>query len=257
MLGIREEGDTPLIERLLDHLAARRTLLVLDNCEHVIDGVVALVEALLAGGGEHDDPGHQPRSAWASAASRSIRCARCRCRRRTTCASVLEAESVRVFVDRARLALPDFEVDAGNAAALAEICRRLDGIALAIELAAARVTMLSVAEIAARLDDRFRLLTGGSRALPRHQTLQAAMQWSYEQLTPDAAAHAAPGVGVRRRLDAAGRGRGRADRRRVRGAGAADRAARQVAARRSIARSRAAAPATACSRRCASTRWTA
>ena len=70
-----------------------------------------------------------------------------------------------------------------NAAALAEICRRLDGIALAIELAAARVTMLPVAEIAARLDDRFRLLTGGGRALPRHQTLHAAMQWSYEQLT--------------------------------------------------------------------------
>jgi tetratricopeptide (TPR) repeat protein len=88
-----------------------------------------------------------------------------------------------VFVDRARLTLPDFEVDASNAAPLAEICRRLDGIALAIELAAARVTMLSLTEIAARLDDRFRLLTGGSRALPRHQTLHAAMQWSYEQLT--------------------------------------------------------------------------
>ena len=88
-----------------------------------------------------------------------------------------------MFVDRARLTLPDFEVDASNAAPLAEICRRLDGIALAIELAAARVTMLSLTEIAARLDDRFRLLTGGSRALPRHQTLHAAMQWSYEQLT--------------------------------------------------------------------------
>ncbi len=72
---------------------------------------------------------------------------------------------MRVFVDRARLALPDFEVDADNASAIGEICRRLDGIALAIELAAARVTMLSVADIAARLDDRFRLLTGGSRAL--------------------------------------------------------------------------------------------
>jgi tetratricopeptide (TPR) repeat protein len=87
-------------------------------------------------------------------------------------------------VDRARLLLPDFEVNAGNAGSLAEICRRLDGIALAIELAAARVTLLSVAEIAARLEDRFRLLTGGSRTLPRHQTLQAAIQWSYEQLTP-------------------------------------------------------------------------
>jgi tetratricopeptide (TPR) repeat protein len=94
------------------------------------------------------------------------------------------AESVRVFVDRARLAWPDFEVNADNAAPLSEICRRLDGIALAIELAAARVTVLPLAEIAARLDDRFRLLTGGSRAMPRHQTLHAAMQWSYELLTP-------------------------------------------------------------------------
>jgi predicted ATPase len=97
---------------------------------------------------------------------------------------MLIAESVRVFVDSARLALPDFEVDADNAAPLAEICRRLDGIALAIELAAARVTMLSVAEIAERLDDRFRLLAGASRALPRHQTLLAAMQWSYALLAP-------------------------------------------------------------------------
>jgi predicted ATPase len=98
--------------------------------------------------------------------------------------AVQDAESVRVFVDRARLVLPDFEVNADNAAPLAEICRRLDGIALAIELAAARVTVLPLAEIAARLDDRFRLLTGGSRALPRHQTLHAAMQWSYELLAP-------------------------------------------------------------------------
>jgi predicted ATPase len=98
--------------------------------------------------------------------------------------AVQGAESVRVFVDRARLALPDFEVGPDNAASIAEVCRRLDGIALAIELAAARVTMLPVAEIAARLDDRFRLLTGGNRALPRHQTLHAAMYWSYELLAP-------------------------------------------------------------------------
>jgi predicted ATPase len=94
------------------------------------------------------------------------------------------SESVRVFVDRARLALPDFELNAGNAAPIADICHRLDGIALAIELAAARIKMLSVEEIRARLDDRFRLLTGGSRALPRHQTLQAAMQWSFDHLSP-------------------------------------------------------------------------
>jgi predicted ATPase/DNA-binding winged helix-turn-helix (wHTH) protein len=183
VLGIREEGDKPLMTRLLEHLAARRALLVLDNCEHVMDGVLGLVDALLADaegttilatsreglgvGGEQIYP---VRSLSLPASDDP--------------ASMLGAESVRVFVDRARLVLPDFEVDARNAAPLAEICRRLDGIALAIELAAARVPMLPVAEIAGRLDDRFRLLTGGSRALPRHQTLLAAMQWSYEQLTP-------------------------------------------------------------------------
>jgi predicted ATPase/DNA-binding winged helix-turn-helix (wHTH) protein len=183
VLGIREEGDTPVMERLLAHLAARRTLLVLDNCEHVIDGVVAVVDALLAG----------TASTTILATSReglSVRGEQIYPVRSlslpatTDLQAVQSAESVRVFVDRARLGWPDFEVDSGNAAPLAEICRRLDGIALAIELAAARVTMLSVAEIAERLDDRFRLLTGGSRALPRHQTLHAAMQWSYEQLSP-------------------------------------------------------------------------
>ncbi len=180
-MGLREEGDRPLIERLCGRLGTRATLLVLDNCEHVIDGVVALVDALLAGtsgttilatsrealgvGGEQI----YPVRSLSLPATDELQ-------------AVLAAESVRVFVDRARLALPDFEVDAANATPIAEICRRLDGIALAIELAAARVTMLSVTEIAARLDDRFRLLTGGNRALPRHQTLQAAMQWSYEQL---------------------------------------------------------------------------
>ena len=180
-LGLREEGDRPLMNRLCGYLGARRTLLLLDNCEHVIDGVVALVDAVLGGtdsttivatsreglgvGGEQIYP---VRSLSLPATD--------------DLPAVLSAESVRVFVDRAGLALPDFEIDAHNASAIAEICRRLDGIALAIELAAARVTMLSVTEIAARLDDRFRLLTGGSRALPRHWTLHAAMQWSYEQL---------------------------------------------------------------------------
>ncbi|MDH5538028.1 MAG: tetratricopeptide repeat protein, partial [Rhizobacter sp.] len=183
VLGLPEDGDVPLLERLTAHLASGRTLLVLDNCEHVIDGVVALVDALPAGctgttilatsrealgvGGEQIYP---VRSLSLPATS--------------DVSAVQGAESARVFVDRARLMLPEFEVDAGNAASIAEICRRLDGIALAIELAAARVTMLSVAGIAERLDDRFRLLTGGNRALPRHQTLQAAMQWSYEQLAP-------------------------------------------------------------------------
>jgi predicted ATPase len=196
VLGLREEGDTPLLQRLLEHLATRSTLLLLDNCEHVIDGVAVAVDALLscrAGSGESRLPGASPTGTVILATSREglgmageqIYPVRSLSLPQTgDLSSVQAAESVRVFVDRARLACPDFEVGPDNAAAVVEICRRLDGIALAIELAAARVPMLPVAEIAVRLDDRFRLLTGGSRALPRHQTLHAAMQWSHEQLAP-------------------------------------------------------------------------
>jgi predicted ATPase/DNA-binding winged helix-turn-helix (wHTH) protein len=197
VLGLREEGDRPLMQRVLEHLAARRTLLLLDNCEHVIDGVAAVVDALLsaaagsAAGACTASTGTTGTVILATSreglgvAGEQIYPVRSLSLPATAeLSAVQSAEAVRVFVDRARLACPDFEVGADNAAAIVEICRRLDGIALAIELAAARVPMLPVAEIAARLDDRFRLLTGGSRALPRHQTLYAAMQWSYEQLSP-------------------------------------------------------------------------
>lgn len=186
VFGLREEGDTPLLDRLREQLALQPALLVLDNCEHVIDGAAALVEALLAGAaaspttivatsreglGVAGEQIYPVRSLTLPAAA--------------DLASVQAAEAVRVFVDRAQLALPDFAVGPDNAAPVAEICRRLDGIPLALELAAARVPMLPLADIAGRLDDRFRLLTGGSRALPRHQTLHAAMQWSHELLAPE------------------------------------------------------------------------
>ena len=100
-------------------------------------------------------------------------------------AAIREFESVRLFVDRAQRVVRDFDVTPANAAGVSEICRRLDGIPLAIELAAARVKVLSIDQIRERLDDRFRLLTGGSRtAMARHQTLQAAIEWSYDQLIP-------------------------------------------------------------------------
>jgi predicted ATPase len=183
-LGIREEGSTPAVEQILKRLAAGRMLLLLDNCEHVIDGVAGLIEALLAGSdatvvatsreplGVSGEQIYPVRSLSLPAT--------------TDLAAVCSSEAVRVFVDRAQLVMPEFAVDAGNAAPIAEIARRLDGIALAIELAAARVTMLPLADIAARLDDRFRLLTGGSRTLPRHQTLRAAIQWSYQLLSAPA-----------------------------------------------------------------------
>lgn len=185
-LGLRDEGPeghAALPQRLSQHLATRHVLLVLDNCEHVIAGAAALVEALLASPGEF-------RIVATSREALGIRGEQVYPVRSLSLpdtddvAAVLATESARVFIDRARLLQPGFEVDEVTAAPLAEICRRLDGIALALELAAARVTMLPLVEIAQRLDDRFRLLTGGNRAVPRHQTLRAAMQWSYEQLTP-------------------------------------------------------------------------
>jgi predicted ATPase len=92
--------------------------------------------------------------------------------------------AVRLFVERARAAAPHFSPDSGVAKAITGICRRLDGIPLAIELAAARAAALGIESLAARLDDRFRLLAGGRRtAMPRHQTLRATLDWSYELLT--------------------------------------------------------------------------
>src|SRR5205807_3010954 len=97
---------------------------------------------------------------------------------------LMESEAVRLFVERATFSQPGFTVSDRNSAAVAQVCWRLDGIPLALELAAARVKVLSVDELAERLDDRFHLLTGGSRtALPRQQTLQATIDWSYDLLT--------------------------------------------------------------------------
>jgi non-specific serine/threonine protein kinase len=182
-IGVREEAGTPTLERLRAHLGQGTTLLVLDNCEHLIDAVAPLVDTLvsscaglkvmatsregLALDGEQMFPVH-PLTLPAAA----------------DLASAQDCEAVRLFVDRAALISPEFGLDAGNAAAITEICLRLDGIALAIELAAARIGMLSVEQINERLADRFRFLVRPSRALPRHQTLQATLQWSHDSLPP-------------------------------------------------------------------------
>jgi len=180
-LGIKDAIVAPL-ERLTEHLKSRQTLVVLDSCEHVIDAAVESIDALLEKcnavkivATSREALGMQGEQIF-MVRSLSLPAS-------TDVDEMLRSEAVRLFVDHARLALPDFTVDEGNAAAIAEICRRLDGIALAIELAAARVKVLSVDEIRARLDDRFRLLTGGNRAMPRHQTLHATMQWSHDLLT--------------------------------------------------------------------------
>jgi predicted ATPase/tRNA A-37 threonylcarbamoyl transferase component Bud32 len=183
-LGLREETGTPLIETLARSLRENRTLIIMDNCEHVLRTTAELVDRLLSStrqlkviatsresltlAGERPLV-IPPLSVPEAGKERDVR-------------AILASESARLFVDRARLTDATFELDAKSGPALAEICRRLDGIPLAIELAAARARLLSVEEIRARLDDMFRLLTSSSRAVPRHQTLRAMIGWSYDQL---------------------------------------------------------------------------
>jgi predicted ATPase len=176
-LRLTDSTPRPPLDVLVEHLRQRDLLLVLDGFEHLVDAAAALVDRLLAAvpglrilatgrqplgvAGEHllqvpplptDNPG---------------------------------AQAVQLFVQRAAAVLPGFRLTPGNAESVTALCRRLDGIPLALELAAGRLRVLSVDQIADRLDDRFRLLTGGSRtSLPRHQTMRTAIGWSHELCSP-------------------------------------------------------------------------
>ena len=184
--GVSEEAGRPLAETLADALRPRRLLLALDNCEHLIDACAQLSRQLLAG-----SPGLRllttSREPLRIAAETIWRVAPLSMAPVGTDPAAQEAhryEAIRLFADRAAASRPGFVVGPDNAAAVTSICRALDGLPLAIELAAARVRALSVEEISARLDDRFGLLTTGDRsAAPRQQTLSAAIEWSYELLT--------------------------------------------------------------------------
>ncbi|HEV8553869.1 MAG TPA: tetratricopeptide repeat protein [Casimicrobiaceae bacterium] len=185
VLGVKEEAGRPVIEALQKHVKDRRLLLILDNCEHLVEACADVVKQLLQSGPrlkilassrEHLHVNGETTYPVPALAvpdpSRTI-----------TPEALTQYESVRLLVDRAVAAQPAFHVTEQNAPAISEICRRLDGIPLAIELAAARVRALSVENIAARLNDRFRLLTSGTRtALPRQQTLRALIDWSYDLL---------------------------------------------------------------------------
>jgi len=185
-LRLKEEPGRPVLETLLQHASSREMLIVLDNCEHVVDAAAALTHRLLeAGGGVRvlatsREPLRVPGEVCyplppleLPASDGPVDVARAQ-----------GAEAVRLFVERARAVRSDFALTESNVAAVVEICRRLDAIPLAIELAAARVRMLSIAQIAQRLDDRFRLLTGGDRTvLPRQQTLRALIDWSHDLLS--------------------------------------------------------------------------
>ena len=156
-----------------DFFADRQMLVVLDNCEHLLDASAALVDALLGAGAgltllatSREPIGVAGEVSW-----------------RVPSLSLTD-EAIELFGDRAHRARPNFAINDDNVAVVGEICRRLDGLPLAIELAAARVRALSVAEILDTLHDRFRLLTGGARtAVRRQQTLRASVDWSHALLT--------------------------------------------------------------------------
>jgi predicted ATPase/DNA-binding CsgD family transcriptional regulator len=185
-LGIREEPDRPLAETLTDALRPRQLLLILDTCEHVVDACAVLVQQLLTG---------CPRLRLIVTTREPLRVRGETVWRVPPLAvpaatdglgtgDLAQHEAVRLFAERAAAASPGFALTAENAVAVAGLCRTLDGVPLAIELAAARVRALSIEQIAVRLGDRFQLLATGDRtAPPRQQTLRAAVDWSYGLLT--------------------------------------------------------------------------
>jgi transcriptional regulator with XRE-family HTH domain len=172
---------------LADALRPRRLLLLLDNCEHLVQACAALAEALL-----RECPrlrllatSREPLGTASEVVFRVPSLALPPAGGAPSLAEIGTSAAVRLFVDRAAQVVPGFGLTPRNAAAVAEVCQRLDGIALALEFAARLVRALPVEEIAGRLDDRFRLLTGGRRAaVPRQQTLRAVVDWSYELLSP-------------------------------------------------------------------------
>jgi predicted ATPase/transcriptional regulator with XRE-family HTH domain len=186
VLGLRETPDKPIAQTLTEHLQSKQTLLVVDNCEHLIDGAAQIIDVILRA---------CPHARVLATSREALRIpgevhwrvpslAVPTAEPTIAVEDVVDVESVRLFVERGRAVRTDFGVTRQNASAVTQICRRLDGIPLAIELAATHVGALPVEQIAARLDQRFSLLTVGSRvALPRHQTLAALIGWSYDRLT--------------------------------------------------------------------------
>jgi predicted ATPase len=185
-LDLRDQTATEPVALLRSYLRDKQLLLVLDNCEHVLDAAARVIDDVLRAApgvrvvatsreplsvpGEHVLP--VPPLELPSPHGQSL-------------AEASRSEAVRLFVERAAAAAGSFQLTDANRTAVVEVCRRLDGLPLAIELAAVRARALSPDQIRDRLSDRFDLLTGGSRAaLPRHQTLRTAIEWSYDLLAP-------------------------------------------------------------------------
>ena len=184
-LGVHEEPDRPLMDTVLDVLRHRRLLLVLDNCEHLIEACARFAERVLHGcagvrtlATSREALGIDGETVWRMPSLRTAA--------PTTAESIEQLSTypaIRLFVQRAGAASPAFHLTAANAPFVVQICHRLDGIPLALELAAARVRAMRVEQVAERLQDRFRLLTRGSRtALLRHQTLRSLIDWSHDLL---------------------------------------------------------------------------
>ncbi len=178
-LGITQQPGTSVTDHIADTLAGRRILIVFDNCEHVLDAAADLIETILA------------RSSTVSVIATSREGLRVGAEHLWPVPSLdvrdgAASAAVELFIERAQAVVPGFSVhDEVDVDAVTEICRRLDGIALAIELAAARMVSMTPTEVLARLNDRFRLLSGSRRGLERHQTLRQAVQWSYDLLSEE------------------------------------------------------------------------
>lgn len=185
-LEIAPQGNLSALQVLTDYLKQKKLLLVVDNCEHLIDACALLCEMLL-----HACPNLRiivsSREALGVEGENAYRVPSLSLPNPHDKLEMIEkCEAVKLFMERANTVLPGFGINVTNAPVVAQICQRLDGIALAIELAASRVKLLKVEQIASRLDDAFRLLTGGSRtALPRQQTLRALIDWSYNLLSDE------------------------------------------------------------------------
>jgi len=185
-LGLPDQGGQWATDSIARALGGQEAVIVLDNCEHLIDAVAKFSDVVIR---------HCPRVRFLATSREPLGIDGERVYRVPSlslpppdaeCAEDLAAsDAVRLFVERARVRDGGFALEAESAPLVATICRRLDGIPLALELAAARLSSMSLAQVAARLDQRFRLLTGGSRnALPRQQTLQATVDWSFSLLNP-------------------------------------------------------------------------
>lgn len=186
-IGLHEEPRRPVIDMLCDYLHDKEMLLLLDNCEHLVEACAQMADRLLQACSQ----------IYILASSREVLGVAGEVTYRVpslrlpdveqlhSLESLSQYEAVQLFMERARSAVPAFTLTDENTVPLVQICHHLDGIPLAIELAAAKVRVLTLEQIAERLDDRFHLLTGGSRtALERHQTLQATIGWSYNLLSP-------------------------------------------------------------------------